>query len=111
MRRRARPLTAEDMPPARLVEYREQDWLSLVDPADYNPNRWRGITGGRHAGEPELSRREWREREAVVLWARARFAWQLEHGWPGGLGLIDLIKETHLLRQGHRPTTLGASHG
>lgn len=33
----------------------------------------------------------------------ARFARHAEHGWPGVRSVIDLIAETHRLRQAHGP--------
>ncbi|WP_270888625.1 hypothetical protein [Pedococcus sp. 5OH_020] len=94
MRRRPPPMRAADMPPDRLLAYLEADWLPLVDPSEYDPDRHRNITDGRHVGAPSLSQRQWCRSQAQRLWARARLDWLDQHGWPGGLDAIDLLRQS-----------------
>lgn len=69
-------------PPARLRAFDVAEWLAEVDQAGYDPARFRS-----------WSHENWRRNEALSAWGRARLAWQSEHGWPGGLDALDLLRE------------------
>ncbi len=79
-------------PPARLVEFDAADWLPLVnDDAD----RWR-----RHGQAGALKPlAAWRMHEALTLWSQARLDWCRQHGWPGGLDSVDLLRQTVAVRR------------
>ncbi len=98
MRRRAR--LAEVAPPARLRQFVCEDWLPLVDPSDYRPERYRNIRAGEPYGPPHVTQEAWVRQEACALWTRARIDWMREHGWPGRLDAVDLIREARELRRG-----------
>ena len=80
-------------PPARLVAYDTAEWLPLVDPDGYDPERYRNRRDGESYGEPRMSLEDWRHGQAWGLWTRARHDWCQQHGWPGGLDIIDLFRQ------------------
>lgn len=94
-------------PPARLVAFDLGEWLPLVDPAGYDPERYRNRSNGAPIGEPRVSLKSWRESEALSLWSHARMDWQAEYGWPGELTVVDLLKQAMSVRRqmstGSRP--------
>lgn len=98
MRRRQHRQQGE--PPARLAVYDEGEWLPLVDPAGYDPDRHRGIRDGLPYGQPRPSLAAWRRQEASRLWARARLDWLAEHGWPG-MTRVELLRDTAAARRVH----------
>ncbi len=65
-------------------------WLPLVDDGE-----WRRY-GQAGALQPLAA---WRLHEALALWSRARLDWCREHGWPGGLDSVDLLRETVAVRR------------
>ncbi len=77
-------------PPARLLEFDASDWLPLVDDSE-----WRRY-GQAGALQPLAA---WRLHEALTLWSQARLDWYRQHGWPGGLDFIDLLRETVAIRR------------
>lgn len=90
MKRRSPPRME---PPARLLAFKESDWLPQVNPDDYDPEAHRGISNGVRVGEPGLTRENWRRGVAFTTWSRARMAWQAEHGWPDEKDSIELLRE------------------
>jgi hypothetical protein len=80
-------------PAARLRAYDPVDWLPLVDPDGYDPDRYRNRRDGQPYGEPRVTFEDWRRQEAWGQWTRARLDWCSEHGWPGGLDVVDLLRE------------------
>ncbi len=97
MRRRQRSERAE--PPARLLEFDAADWLPLVDVLAYDSDRYRNRADGVPYGELTLSLDDWQHHEALTLWSQARLDWCRQHGWPGGLDFIDLLRETVAVRR------------
>lgn len=83
MRRRPRP-TAVVEPPARLVALDVEEWLPLVNAVEYDR--------AGQSGEPQ-DFDEWSLMQAHRLWSSARHAWLAEHGWPGGLTMLDLLRQ------------------
>lgn len=99
MRRRAGPVDPAHEPPARLIAYDEADWLPLVDPDDYDPERYRNRGPDGPYGEPRFTFENWLRQEAWNLWTRARHDWCQQYGWPGGLTIVDLFRqEVQLVR-------------
>ncbi len=74
-------------PPARLVEFDAADWLPLVDDSEY---------GQAGALQPLAA---WRLHEALTLWSQARLDWCRQHGWPGGLDSVDLLRQAVSVRR------------
>lgn len=95
--RRREPAPVE--PPARLVAFDPAEWLPLVDPAGYRPDDHRNRSNGVPVGPPHQTLEQWRRGEALSLWSQARMDWQKEHGWPGELDVIDLLKQTMRIRR------------
>ncbi len=93
MRRRARQVDPADEPPARLRAYDPADWLPLVDVDEYQPDDWRNIRDGQPYGEPRVTFDNWRTDQAWHMWSKARHEWCDEHGWPGGLDVINLMQQ------------------
>lgn len=96
MKRRA-PAPVE--PPARLVAFDEADWLPLVDPAGYHPDDHRNRSNAQPVGPVHRTLEQWRLGEAITLWSQARTAWHAEHGWPGGLDVFDVMRESMYARR------------
>jgi hypothetical protein len=97
VRRRARRELVE--PPGRLVAYDEADWLPLVDRSEYDPADWLQVRNGQPYGEPRCKFEDWLRGQAWGLWTRARHDWCQQHGWPGGLDVIELMQhEVALIR-------------
>lgn len=90
MRRRA--LTEVVEPPARLVAYDETDWLPLVPDEDADPEDYRCVRDGKPYGDVPAAE-TLRRGAAWGLWTRARHDWCEQHGWPGGLDIIDLMRQ------------------
>jgi hypothetical protein len=93
MRRRARRVDPAHQPPARLLTYNPADWLPLVDTSEYDPDHYRNIRDHVPYGEPWFSFENWHADEAWHLWTKARHDWCEEHGWPGGLDIINLFQQ------------------
>ncbi len=96
---RRRLCRAVPEPPARLVAFDPVDWLPMVDVLAYDPDHFRNRKDGVPYGE-SISLEAWREQEARLLWGRARLAWHQEHGWPGGLTAVDLLRQERAARLG-----------
>ncbi len=79
-------------PPARLLAFDAADWLPLVDD---DAEQWRRY-GQAGALQPLAA---WRLHEAMALWSRARLDWCREHGWPGGLDSVDLLRQAVAVRR------------
>ena len=92
MKRRDLRVTVD--PPAKLLAYAAADWLALVDVAAYDPDRFRGVTDGEPHGEPSRTLEQWTGDQAWTLWLGARLAWHKQHGWPGGLGHLDMLVDS-----------------
>ncbi len=73
------------------MEFDAADWLPLVDDADYRCRYGQSV-----ALQPLAA---WRLHEALALWSRARLDWCRQHGWPGGLDSVDLLRETVAVRR------------
>ncbi len=86
-------------PPARLLTFDAADWLPLVDVLAYDSDCYRNRADGVPYGEPTLSLHDWQHREALTLWSQARLDWYRQHGWPGGLDFIDLLRATVAVRR------------
>lgn len=97
MRRRERPVEAQ--PPAHLLAYDPADWLPQVDDAAYDPEQHRNIHAGERVGGPHYMHACWRQSQALQLWSRARQEWLHEHGWPGGVTIVDLLREDVRVRR------------
>jgi hypothetical protein len=94
-----RRMPAPPDPPARLLTFSAEDWLPLVDPAGYDPDRHRNISNGVPYGEPHMTAEQWRLGEALSLWSRARQDWHREHGWPGHMEYFDLMRDSMRVRR------------
>ena len=93
MRRRTDRLDRSE-PPAHLVAFDAADWLPLVDAsghADYRRRHGPAIAPQALAA--------WRLQEALTLWSGARLDWCRDHGWPGGLDYVDLLRQTLAIRR------------
>jgi hypothetical protein len=80
-------------PPPELVAYDPAVWEPRVNPAEYDPNRYRDYADHRPVGEPRWSFEQWHRNTAESLWLRARMAWAQQHGWPDGKTGLDLLRE------------------
>jgi hypothetical protein len=80
-------------PPARLLAFEPADWLPQVGPSDDDAEQHRNVSDGVRVGPPSVSAPAWRLQQARRLWLRARLAWCREHGWPGGLTALDLLRQ------------------
>jgi hypothetical protein len=98
MRRRERGEVIE--PPGHLVAFHRNDWVPLVDPAGYDPDRHRNRGPDGPYGPSWMSYDNWLEGEAQSLWTSARLQWCREHGWPGGLDVLDLLRQAVNVRRG-----------
>ncbi len=77
-------------PPARLLHFDAAEWLPLVDDSEW---RRYGQAG------PLQPLAAWRLHEALTLWSQARLDWCRQHGWPGGLDSVDLLRQTVAVRR------------
>jgi hypothetical protein len=80
-------------PPGRLLVFDPADWLPLVDPAEYDPDEHRNRRDGQPYGEVKQHPDEWAMYRAHRLWSRERHAWHDRYGWPGGLTMLDLLRQ------------------
>ena len=80
-------------PPSRLRCYDPAEWLPLVDLDGWDPDRYRNRGPDGFHGEPYWTLDDWRHHEAHQLWKKARYAWVKLHGWPGGLSVLDMLRE------------------
>jgi hypothetical protein len=92
MRRRPPP---DDVvqPPGRLLAFDPNDWLGMVDLAGYDPDEHRNRRDGLPYGEVKHHQDEWALFRAHQLWSRERHAWRDRYGWPGGLSMLDLLRQ------------------
>jgi hypothetical protein len=97
--RRAPKVDPAHEPAARLRAYDPADWLPLVDPDDYDPDDFRNRRDWQPYGEPRVAFEDWRRQQAWNLWTRARLDWCGVHGWPGGLDVVDLLRESAHVRR------------
>ncbi len=74
--------------------------MPLVDPSGYDPELYRNRGLGGSYGEPTPSLPTWTAMQARALWSRARLAWHQEHGWPGELTALDLLRQERAARLG-----------
>ncbi len=79
-------------PPPELLVYDEAVWVDRVDPTGYDEKQHRIVREGVPYGPVQTSFEEWRAVEARARWVRARIDWAREHGWPGGLTGLDLLR-------------------
>lgn len=100
MRRRVPPLVHE--PPGPLLVFDLAEWLPLVDPGGYDPEAYRNRGPGGPYGPPVLSAENWRRGKAWGLWSQARLDWCDRYGWPGGLGVVDLLRQQVAARRADR---------
>ncbi len=98
MRRRVQEVAPE--PPAKLRAFDARDWLPMVDLSEYDPEMYRNRGPGGPYGPPSVSLEDWARQQTRNLWSRARLAWHQEHGWPGGLTAVDLLRQERAARPG-----------
>ncbi len=91
--RRRRAASDRVQPPARLLVFEPADWLPRVDASGFESEQHRNVRDGVRVGPLRLSVPAWRLQQARSLWLRARLAWCREHGWPGGLTGLDLLRQ------------------
>lgn len=80
-------------PPARLRSFDVKEWLPLVDPDDYDPDRYRSVVDGELRGKPSMTLEAWRHGQAREMWSHARLDWCRRYGWSGGLSVLDLLRQ------------------
>jgi hypothetical protein len=85
-------------PPARLVAFDPADWTPLVGEQRYNPENHRLRSKG-GAGPVTVTLAQWQHSQAYAFWTQARLDWCELKGWPGGLSVVDLLREQRLSRR------------